>query len=57
VAPLPSEIQSYVTFSAGVSVDSNQAGAAKDLIQFLTGPIAIPVIKSQGMEPLGKSVK
>lgn len=57
VGPLPAEIQSYVTFTAGVSVDSNQAGAARDLIQFLTGSIAIPVIKSQGMEPLGKSVK
>jgi hypothetical protein len=25
--------------------------AAKQLIKFLTGPTAIPVIKAQGMEP------
>jgi hypothetical protein len=27
--------------------------AARQLIKFLTGPIAIPVIKAQGMEPAG----
>jgi hypothetical protein len=28
-------------------------GAAGDLIKFLNGPIATPVIKAQGMEPGG----
>ena len=51
VGPLPPEIQSYITFTAGVSTNSSVPGAARDLLKFLTGPSAIPVIKSQGMEP------
>jgi molybdate transport system substrate-binding protein len=51
VGPLPPEIQSYVLFTAGVSVNSRASEAARELITFLTGPIAAPVIKAQGMEP------
>jgi molybdate transport system substrate-binding protein len=51
VGPLPLEVQSYLTFTAGVSANSDVPHAARDLVKFLTGPIAIPVIKSQGMEP------
>ncbi len=51
VGPLPPEIQFYAVFTAGVSANSQAPGAAQDLIKFLTGPSAIPVIKSQGMEP------
>lgn len=51
VGPLPPEIQSHVLFTAGVSSNSKVPDAARELIKFLTGPIAIPVIKSQGMEP------
>ena len=51
VGPLPPEIQSYITFTAGVSANSKAPDAAKALMKFLTGPTAIPVIKSQGMEP------
>jgi molybdate transport system substrate-binding protein len=51
VGPLPPEIQFYTVFSAGVSTNSRAPDAARDLIKFLTGPTAIPVIKSQGMEP------
>jgi molybdate transport system substrate-binding protein len=50
VGPLPREIQSYVLFTAGISANSNAPEAAADLIRFLTGPIAAPVIKAQGME-------
>jgi len=50
VGPLPAEIQSYAVFTAGVSGNSKAPGAARDLIKFLTGSTAIPVIKSQGME-------
>jgi molybdate transport system substrate-binding protein len=52
VGPLPPEIQSYVTFTAGVSGASKVPDAAKELIKFLTGPTALPVIKAQGMEPV-----
>ena len=51
VGPLPAEIQSYVTFVAGVSSRAKSARAARELISFLTSPRAIAVIKAQGMEP------
>jgi len=51
VGPLPPEIQSYVMFTAGVSANSKEPDPAKHLIQFLTSPRALRVIKTQGMEP------
>ena len=51
VGPLPSEIQSYITFTAGVSSRTKVPDAARQLIQFLRGPKARAVIKAQGMEP------
>ena len=51
VGPLPPEIQSYVVFTAGVSANSKVPDAAEQLMKFLTGPAAIPVIRAQGMEP------
>jgi molybdate transport system substrate-binding protein len=48
--PLPPEIQYYITFTAGVSANSKAPEAARELIKFLTGPSAIPVIAAQGME-------
>jgi molybdate transport system substrate-binding protein len=51
VGPLPAEIQSYVSFTAGISANSRAPEAARALITFLTGPVAVPVIKAQGMEP------
>ncbi len=50
--PLPEEIQYFSVFAGGVSVNSKAPDAARDLINFLTGPKAWPVIKEQGMEPL-----
>jgi len=49
--PLPAEVQSYITFMGGVSTGSRHARAARDLIQFLKSPAALPVIKALGMEP------
>ena len=51
VGPLPPEIQSYITFTGGVSTASREPNAGKELISFLTGPVALPVIRAQGMEP------
>ena len=51
--PLPPEIQSYITFTAGVSTDAASAEAARALLASLTGPAAIAVMKAQGMEPGG----
>ena len=52
VGPLPSEIQYYIMFTAGVSANSKTPEAARELIKFLTGPSALPVIRAQGMEPV-----
>ena len=51
VGPLPPEIQSYVFFAGAVSTNASVPDVARDLIKFLTGPTAIPVIRSKGMEP------
>ena len=50
--PLPAEIQSYVTFTAGVGAKSLAPDAAQQLIRFLRSPRAVAIIKAQGMEPL-----
>ena len=50
VGPLPPEIQSYVFFAGAVSTNTGVPDVAGDLIKFLTGPTAIPVIRSKGME-------
>ena len=51
VGPLPAEIQSYVLFAAGVSTNSREPAAAKELIKFLTSPRVALLMKSQGMQP------
>jgi molybdate transport system substrate-binding protein len=57
VGPLPSEIQSYVTFTGGVSANAQAPDAARELLKLLQGPKVLPVIKSQGMEPCEPSVR
>ena len=49
--PLPQELQSYVSFGGAVGNASHAPDIARALLAFLTGPVALPVIKSQGMEP------
>jgi molybdate transport system substrate-binding protein len=51
VGPIPPEVQHYVRWSAAVSADSAAPSVARELIKFLAGPIAWPVLKAQGMEP------
>ena len=51
VGPLPPELQAYITFTAGISTASKAPDAARALMAFLTGPVALPVIRAQGMEP------
>jgi molybdate transport system substrate-binding protein len=51
VGPIPRELQSYVRWSGAVSANSAAPQVARDLLEFLTGPIATPVLKAQGMEP------
>jgi molybdate transport system substrate-binding protein len=49
--PLPPGIQSYITFTGGVSVNSQALEAANELMRMLQAPRAISVMRSQGMEP------
>ena len=49
--PLPSEIQSHITFTGGISATSKSIDAAKDLMAALESPLAVRVMRSQGMEP------
>lgn len=51
VGGLPPEIQHYVVFTAGANAASKEPDAAKALINFLTSPRAVAVIKAKGMEP------
>lgn len=51
VGPIPHEVQSYVRWSGVVSANSAAPQVARDLLKFLNGPTALPVLKAQGMEP------
>ena len=51
VGPLRPDIQYSFQFTAGASARSKAPAAARDLLKFFGAPTAIPVIKSQGMEP------
>jgi|SRR5579863_8040128 len=51
VGPLPAQLQSYVSFAAGVSSKAANAEAGKALITFLKSPAAAPAFKPKGMEP------
>jgi molybdate transport system substrate-binding protein len=46
----PADAQSYIVMVAAVGAGSRQNRAAGDLITFITGPAALPVIKAKGME-------
>lgn len=51
VGPLPAEIQNFTVYSAGVGTAAKDRAAAGDLVKFLSGPHALPIIKAKGMEP------
>jgi len=50
VGPLPSDVQRYVNFAAGISAANKDANAAKRLMKFLSSSAAGPALKSMGME-------
>src|SRR5271165_6152488 len=51
VGPLPAEIQNFTVYSAGVAAAAKDAAAARALVQFLSGPHALPIIEAKGMQP------
>jgi molybdate transport system substrate-binding protein len=51
VGPLPAAIQNFTVYSAGVAAVATNPAAAGALVKFLSGPHAVPIIKSKGMDP------
>lgn len=51
IGQLPAELQSYVEFSAGISVTAADPAAGKALIDLLRAPASVAVLKSKSMEP------
>jgi molybdate transport system substrate-binding protein len=51
VGALPSEIQNFTLYSAGIVASSKQADAAKAFINFFSSPPAQAVLKAKGFEP------
>jgi molybdate transport system substrate-binding protein len=49
--PVPADLQSYISFGAGVASNTKNADAGKALIKFITSPAAAPVLKSKALEP------
>ena len=50
LGPLPSTIQNYTQFAAGIGAGSKEGSAAKALISYLSSPAAQAVLKSKGFE-------
>ncbi len=50
VGPFPSELQSYVVMTAGISSKAKEKAAAKALVDFLMSPANAAIIKAKGME-------
>ena len=51
VGPVPADLQSYISFGAGIASNTKNADAGKALIKFITSPAAAPVLKSKALEP------
>jgi molybdate transport system substrate-binding protein len=51
VGSLPAEIQNFTVYSAGVGTSAKDGAAARALVEFLSGPHALPIIKAKGMQP------
>lgn len=49
--PLPPEVQNITVFSGGVHASAGRPEAARMLLEFLTAPAAVAVIRRKGMEP------
>jgi molybdate transport system substrate-binding protein len=52
LGPLPTAIQDYTKYAAGVVAAGKQPDAGKALITFITSPSALAVMKMRGFEPL-----
>ncbi len=53
VGPLPAEIQTVATFSAGLLVRAGQRDQATGFLRFLASPGIAPILLRAGLEPAG----
>jgi len=51
VGPLPSELGNFVPYSAGLGVNSANAGGVRAFVAFLASPEAVRIIRAKGMKP------
>ena len=51
VGPLPAEIQTVATFSAGLLTQSSQTEAASALLRYLSSTAIAPILRRTGLEP------
>lgn len=51
VGPLPAQIQNFTVYAAGLGSAASAPAAARELTKFISGPQAIAIIKTKGMEP------
>jgi molybdate transport system substrate-binding protein len=51
LGPLPPEVQTVATFSAGLLTASRQSENARALLRFLASPEITPVLRRAGLEP------
>ncbi len=49
--PLPAEVQSYVSFAAGLSATGTNLAARSAALKFLKSPPVAPVFQAKGLEP------
>jgi len=52
IGELPPEAQKTVLFSAGITSNTKNQEASKDLIQFLASTKAAPTIQKAGLKPV-----
>jgi molybdate transport system substrate-binding protein len=48
---LPPDLQSYVVFTASISAEARELGAARTFLNVLTSPAAVALFKAHGFEP------
>ena len=53
VGPVPSALQAYTQFTAGVGSGAKEPQAAAAFIKFVTAPAAGAVFRAKGMDPVG----
>lgn len=51
VGPLPSDLQEYVVYTAGVGAATKEPDAAREFLKQLTSADAASVLRSQGLDP------